>query len=145
MDDPTQYRDRSLEGGFNGLLGFRIAEWKPDYAVLELTVEPKHLNRTGVLHGGVLAALIDATCGYSGCYCTIPGNARFAVTLSLTTSFLGGVSAGIVRCVARKRGGGRRVFAATAEVFNDNGELIAVGESSYQYRKGSDEPQGLPG
>lgn len=136
--------DPSMNGGFNGLIGFRIAEWEAGAATLEFDLAPRHLNRSGVLHGGVLATMIDAACGYAGCHCTVPGNVRLAVTLSLTTSFLAAAAPGTVRCVARKRGGGRRVFAATAEVYDSRDTLVAIGECMYQYRKGSEDPAGVP-
>ena len=46
--------------GFNAELGFRLTEWRLDYARLELTVAPKHLNRSGIVHGGVLATVCPA-------------------------------------------------------------------------------------
>ena len=38
--------------GFNAELGFRIAEWRTDFARIEMTLEEWHLNRSGVVHGG---------------------------------------------------------------------------------------------
>ena len=135
--------DRSMQGGFNGLIGFRLTDWAQDRSTLEFDLAPRHLNRSGVLHGGVIATMIDAACGYAGCHCTVPGNVRLAVTLSLTTSYLAAAAPGTVRCVARKRGGGRRVFAATAEVYDSKDTLIALGECMYQYRPGSEDPAGV--
>lgn len=133
-----------LSGGFNDHLGLRLVQWEKDCAVLELAIEPRHLNRSGVLHGGVVSTLLDAACGFAGCYCTTPGHVRKAVTLSLTTSFTGQATSGTIRAVARKRAGGRRIFVATAEVTNDKGEIIALGEATYRYRSGSEDPAGVP-
>ena len=58
---------------FNALIGFQISEWREDYVMLGLKLEPKHLNRSGVVHGGVLATLLDAAGGFCGCYCSVPG------------------------------------------------------------------------
>jgi uncharacterized protein (TIGR00369 family) len=89
MRASKSYSDPGLENGFNSLIGFELIEWRSDLAVLELVIQSKHLNRSGVIHGGVLATMIDAACGYAGCYCETPGNVRAALTLSLTTSYLG--------------------------------------------------------
>lgn len=140
--DDGQIRD--IESGFRNLIGFRMLDWRPDYAVIELEIAPHHLNRSKVLHGGVITTLIDCVCGYAGCHCTRPGHVRKAVTLSLTASFTGQASNGIIQAIGRKRAGGRRIFAASAEVINNKGEVIAIGESTQRYRTGSEHPEGVP-
>ena len=119
--------------GFNVLLGYRLAEWRDDFARLELALEPKHLNRSGVVHGGVLATMLDVTLGYAGVFSAEPGKLRRAVTLSLTTSFLGQAKSGLLNCVARRRGGGRTIFMATGEVLDESGNAIAIGEGTFRY------------
>ncbi len=129
--------------GFNDSLGFKVVEWKPDYVVIEFVIQGHHRNRSGLLHGGVIATLIDAACGYAGCYCSVKDNMRLAVTLSLTTSYIGSATSGTIRAIGKKRGGGRKIFAATAEVFNEQDELLAVGESTYRYSPGSEDEAGI--
>ena len=53
--------DETLEAlvGFNAELGFRLVEWEEGRAVMALDIQAKHRNRSGVLHGGVMATLID--------------------------------------------------------------------------------------
>jgi uncharacterized protein (TIGR00369 family) len=120
--------------GFNALLGFRMAEWRNDYARLEVTIEAQHLNRSGVVHGGVLATILDATLGYAGIHPAEPGGKpRRAVTLTLTTSYVGQAKTGIVTCIAERRGGGRSVFMAAGEVRDAAGALLAFGEGTYRY------------
>ena len=130
--------------GFRRLLGYRLAEWGDGYAVVELEVDGRHLNRSEVVHGGVYGALIDAAGGYAGCYCTVPGNVRRAFTLSLSTSFVASTASGRLRAIARKSGGGRSVFFARVEVLDENGRLLATGEGVYRYRHGSKRPDGVP-
>ncbi len=132
------------DSAFNDLIGFEISEWREDYVVLELKVQQKHLNRSGVVHGGVIATLIDAAAGFAGCYCSVPGNVRRAFTLSTTTNFCGQARSGTVRTVARRRAGGRKIYFASVEVFNDEGVLIALGDATYRYRAGSETLEGSP-
>lgn len=129
---------------FNELMGFAITDWREDHVVVELQLQNKHLNRSGVVHGGVLATLIDAAGGFAGCYCTVPGNVRRALSLSLTTNFTGQTRSGQVRAVARRSGGGRKVFFSAVEVFADDGTLLAFGSGSYRYRSGSETREGAP-
>lgn len=130
--------------GFRRLLGYRVAEWGDGYAVIELELDDRHLNRSEVVHGGVYGTLIDAAGGYAGCYCTVPGNVRRAFTLSLSTSFVASKASGRLRAIARKSGGGRSVFFAHVEVLDEGGRLIATGEGVYRYRRGSERPEGVP-
>lgn len=133
-----------IDSGFFNHLGLRLVQWEEDLAVLELELGPEHLNRGKVLHGGVLTSMIDIACGFAGCFCPDPERIRKAVTLSLTTSFTGQTSAGTIRAIGRKRVGGRRIFTATAEVVSASGELLALGEGTYRYRRGSEAPAGEP-
>jgi uncharacterized protein (TIGR00369 family) len=133
-----------VESGFLKHLGLRLVGWDENQAVLELEIGPQHLNLAGVLHGGVLTSMLDIVCGFAGCYCPVPGHVRRAVTLSLTTSFSSQAKGGLVRAVGRRRAGGRKIFVATAEVTDASGALLALGEGTYRYRSGSENPDGKP-
>jgi uncharacterized protein (TIGR00369 family) len=132
-DRPHDPLESETMHGFNVVLGYRLAEWREDFARLELALEPKRLNRSGVVHGGVLATMLDVTLGYAGVFSAEPGRLRRAVTLSLTTSFLGQAKSGVLNCVARRRGGGKTIFMATGEVLDESGNPIALGEGTFRY------------
>jgi uncharacterized protein (TIGR00369 family) len=119
--------------GFNKELGFRMVEWSAAHAVLALDLEPWHLNRSGIVHGGILASIIDAAGGYAGVYPVEEGRKRRCVTVTMTTSYLGQAKAGTITCTATRQGGGRTLFAATAEVRGADGALLAIGQGTYRY------------
>ena len=138
--DPLRARE-----GFADLVEYRLTVWREGYAELELDVVQKHLNRSGLLHGGVPTTLLDAACGYAGCFIDIPGRRRRGFTLSLNTQFIGAVGAGqTVVCKATRTGGGRSIFFATGEVGTKAGRLIARGDVVYKYRGRSGDPEGEP-
>jgi uncharacterized protein (TIGR00369 family) len=120
-------------GGFRKMLGLEIKELAVGHAVMELTISAEHLNSAGSLHGGVAATMIDHAGGIAGFICHKTGRHRMAVTLSLTTSFLAGVSSGKITATARKRQGGRRIYVSTTEITDETGKLIALGEATYRY------------
>ena len=131
--------------GFAALVGYRIADWSLGRASVALQVAPAHLNRSGILHGGVLTTLIDTACGYSGCYCDTPGRARRAMTLQLNTQFLAAAQAGQqLTARARTTGGGRSVFFADCTVHADDGTLVGRGDGVFKYTPGSGDPGGVP-
>ncbi|MEE3110431.1 MAG: PaaI family thioesterase, partial [Pseudomonadota bacterium] len=59
--------------GYHELLGMHVVEWEEGRAVVELTIEPKHLNRSGNVHGGVLASMLDSALSLAGLHCDVPG------------------------------------------------------------------------
>lgn len=130
--------------GFQGLLGYRLVEWSDGHAVVELDIADPHRNRAGVLHGGVIMTLIDAAGGFSGTYCTVPGNVRRSMSLSISTNFLGQETEGAVRAVARRTRAGKNIFFTTVEVFGRDGVLIGTGEGVYRLRGGYENPEGKP-
>lgn len=136
MSDPSQSAappaPESLTG-FNALLGFRLTEWRDGFAQIEFDIAAQHLNRSGILHGGVLATVLDAALGYAGVFPLETGGRRRAVTLSIAVSFLGQAKSGRVRCLARRRGGGRTIFMAEAEAVAADGSLLATAQAVYRY------------
>ncbi|MEQ8356499.1 MAG: PaaI family thioesterase [Kiloniellaceae bacterium] len=121
-------------GGFADLVGYELAKWEEDLADVALTVERRHLNRSGVMHGGVLSTLIDTACGYCGCYTPQGETPRRAFTLSLTCNFIGAAQEG--RCLlarARRTGGGKSVFFADCEVLDEDGRVIGGGQGTFKY------------
>lgn len=125
-------------------IGYRMAEWREGLSVITLDIRPDHLNRSGVVHGGIFSILIDTACGFAATHCAQPGRVRKVVSLSLTTTFTGQATQGLLRTVGRLKGGGNRIVACTGEVFDGQGQLLAIGEGVYRYRSGSENPQGLP-
>lgn len=125
-------------GGFHRLVGYEVEEWAAGRAVVALDLDSRHVNRSGVMHGGVMTTIMDIAGGYAGCYGGESGEARRAVTLSLTTSFLGQAQTGKVRAIGTVRGGGQRIFASSIEVLDADGNVLAIGEGTFRYRRGSE-------
>ena len=130
--------------GFHNLLGYRQVAWEDGRAVIELEIQPQHLNLAGVIHGGVLTSLLDVALAEAGTYCPYPGRMRKAITLSLTTTFTGQCTGGVIQVTGIKRAGGRRIFNSTGEVRDQNGNLLAIAEGTFRLRSGSESPQGVP-
>lgn len=119
---------------FLNWLGATLVEWGPEHAVLALPVAPQHLNRSGVVHGGVYSVLADAAGGLAGCYGDGPGARVKSYTMALTTSFLGSARDGrlVARGSLRRRG--RLVYFATVEITDAGGALLALAEGNFLIR-----------
>ncbi|HLR17421.1 MAG TPA: PaaI family thioesterase [Alcanivoracaceae bacterium] len=120
--------------GFPGVVGLRFMEWEEGRVVVGLRIETKHLNLGGTVHGGVLATLIDIAGACAGTYSPDPKVVRKALTLSMTSTFTGQCTGGVIRAVGTLRGAGRRIYFSTVEILDDQDNLIAMGEGTFRYR-----------
>ena len=127
----------SPKSGFAALVGYELRLWQEDAAEVGLIVGRQHINRSGVLHGGALATLIDSACGYAGCYSPEGAPPKRAFTLSLTNNFIAAAAEGSrLTASAQRTGGGRSVFFARCEVHDQDGRLIGSGEGVFKYIAG---------
>jgi acyl-CoA thioesterase len=113
------------ESGFRQLVGYDV-ELSPRQAHLTLELEAKHLNRGGVLHGGVLMTLFDAACGYACMAFHDDPQTPSLVTVSMNTNFMASVDKGVLRIEAKITGGGRSTVFTEAEAFDEAGQVIAT-------------------
>ncbi|RKZ11785.1 PaaI family thioesterase [bacterium] len=95
-----------------------------DY-VVELDIEPRHLNIGGIVHGGVICSLLDTAMARSWLMAEGKGMLS-AVTLEMKVNFLGSVKEG--RLVARGRvvQRTRRTVFIEARVTDRTDRLIAA-------------------
>tara|TARA_R110001583_G_scaffold66893_1_gene191770 strand:+ start:5612 stop:6079 length:468 start_codon:yes stop_codon:yes gene_type:complete len=141
---PTPDTPQKALMGYHKLLGMQVAEWQQDRVVVELTIEPKHLNRSGNVHGGVLASMLDSALSLAGLHCDVQGNIRRGMTLSLTTTFVGPAREGVLKAIGTVRGGGQKTYMSSGEIVDEKGNLVAIGEGSFRRRSGSESSEGFP-
>ena len=129
--------------GFREALGFTVTEWAPNKAVLLVDMNEKHLNRNGFVHGGVFMSLLDSAAGLSGTYCSVPGNVRRCITVSMNTHFISPVKEGRLRVEADLVSRGRKMFFVEARISSDDG-LVATGQGVLRYVLGGEKEEGVP-
>jgi uncharacterized protein (TIGR00369 family) len=130
---------------YHDLIGMKLEEWRDGFARVVVLAGSDHLNRSDIVHGGVILSMIDQAAGYSGLWCSVPGNSRRALTIDLDCRFTGQVPAGRVVAEAKLVSRGRNIYFARTDVFNAAGELVAFGSSTHKWRKGSETLEGSPG
>lgn len=79
------------DDGFIGFVGPLWERWTPESPSLAFIAEPKHKNRAGVVHGGMLATLADRTLGLTVRQ-SEPG--RSQATIHLDINYLDSVQIG---------------------------------------------------
>lgn len=103
-----------------------VANVFADRAEISLTIEDHHRNRRDVLHGGILAMVLDSALGYAASRHLAEDASVHVVTLSLTTNFLAPAEGGTIRAVGRVTGGGYKTVFAEGEVVDEAGSILAT-------------------
>jgi len=117
---PQGFQPLARLSPFIELIGPVFERRREDGVSLGLHVAPKHANRRGMCHGGVLASLADIALGYAVAAST--GGKVAMVTASLTIDYAGSAKVGewIESEVEVQRTGSRLAFA--------NCYLVAAGK-----------------
>ncbi len=114
---------------YDGHMGFRLASWSPDGAVVECDVGPHLANPTGVLHGGVLMGLADSAMGLTVTGLLGPGEA--GTNTDLQMRFLRPTTGGRLTATARVVRRGRRTLVLECDVTDAAGKLVARASSGF--------------
>jgi uncharacterized protein (TIGR00369 family) len=129
--------------GLMNTLDGRMTAWGPDHVTIEMEVSDKVRNGIDVVHGGVMAALIDTAGAHAGIFCAEPGRTRQAMTVSLNVNLVGNISNGVLIASARVRKAGRTIFVSSCDGTDGDGNLLATGEVVGRYGRGSHLPEGV--
>ncbi len=119
-----------IQGGppFTTWLEGRIVSCSVGEMEILYTVRPEMANPTGLLHGGMQAAMIDDLIGMTS---TTLGEEGFMLTIDLHINFLGKVKVGqTVKARAKVIRSGRQIAHAVCEIVDEDGAVIARGESN---------------
>lgn len=99
-----------------------------DHAMLELYLSKFHLQLYGVVHGGVLATLVD-TATFWAVFMRIPEGAGL-VNVDLKLNYLKSAVSGTLSAEGRCLRAGRSLSYAEAYVKNEAGDLLVHGTST---------------
>jgi uncharacterized protein (TIGR00369 family) len=114
---------------FAKLLGIKLDAIEAGEATLSLRIREEFKQNAGVVHGGVIASLIDSATAFAILPLLNPDERT--TTVDLTISYLRPLVAGVVVARAKVLRAGRRMIATSAELFDDDGKLAATALSTY--------------
>lgn len=130
VDRLEEVRERFARSAFHtAFVGMRLDHVGAGEVRLSLDVEPRHLNLTGQVHGGMIATLADTATGLA--YRTIlePGTSSLTSTLNVT--FLRPGRSGVVTATGRVLKRGARFGYAEADVENADGQMLARATATF--------------
>lgn len=113
-------------GGYNTMIGLRFVDAEPEQVSAEIEVNEHHLQPYGLVHGGVLAGMVETLCSVGAAISVIEED-KSTVGLENSTSFLRAVRSGTLKGTARPVRMGRRTQVWAAEIRDDRERLIASG------------------
>jgi uncharacterized protein (TIGR00369 family) len=109
-------------------LRMQLVSISVDQAVVKLKTEQCHLQPFGIVHGGVLATLVD-TATFWSVFLRLPEDAGL-VNIDLKLNYLKSISTGLMTAQGRCIRAGRSINYAEASVKDKEGNLIAHGTST---------------
>lgn len=113
---------------FPNLVGMKLTEVEPGRARMELTVDARHTNPMGTLHGGVPCTLADSAMGIA--YAATLGEGESFTTLELKINFLRPVWSGLLVAEGVVVQRGRTIGLAECTVTDEQGRLVAKASST---------------
>ncbi len=123
---------------FPSHLQFRLVSMELDRATIELEVAECHLQPFRIVHGGVIATLID-TATFWAAFAPLPEEDGL-VNVDLKLNYLSAVRSGRLTATGRLIRGGRTISYAEATITGADGEMVAHGTSTLMALPG----KGLP-
>lgn len=113
--------------GCQQMVGYKTTVNRTDGSCLvTLDLQPQHLNRHGILHGGMAATLLDVVCGNTASQFFDPENHAALVTVSLTLSYVAPARSGRVTARARITGGGASIAHVFGELLDEQGQVLTT-------------------
>ncbi len=113
---------------FPNHMAMQLSMMDIDCATIELNLNNNHLQPFGIVHGGVLATLID-TATFWSVFMRIPEDAGL-VNIDLKLNYLRPVKSGLLRAEGMAIRNGNTICYSEAQVFDENQKLLVHGTST---------------
>lgn len=122
-------RGERIHERYDQLIGIQTVCTEDGHVELRLPVTPMLLNAGHLLHGGVIASLLDQVIGL-----TIRQQSdKRLVTVNLSVSFLASAKLGdIVVATANIRHSGKHLATGEGEVRDSEGKLLAIASGTFK-------------
>lgn len=127
---------------FPSHLPMRLVAMDIDSSRVELEIDRCHLQPFGIVHGGVIATLLDTATFWAG-FSTIPADAGL-VNIDLKLNYLEAARSGRLVAIGRTIRSGRTVSYTEASVIGDGDTLVAHGTSTLMTLPGKGLSLGVP-
>ena len=119
--------------GFADEIGVEWLSFDPDDARARIAVEPRHLQLSGIVHGGVYASLAESIASAST-YRAVRDDGMVAFGQANQTTFLRPIGSGHINALATPRQRGRTIWVWDVELTDDDENLCALARMTIAVR-----------
>lgn len=144
--DPEFVREihaRAASSEFHAWIGTRITGMDEGRSEMTLALRPHHLNPGGIVHGGVIATLLDSAIGLALRTRLGPGSKH--ATLQLGVNYLAMARSGTLTARGTAVHSGSRTGFGEATLHDEDGRLIAKASATFMIVSGTPGVPGAPG
>jgi uncharacterized protein (TIGR00369 family) len=120
---------------FAQLLGIKLNEIKPGFAVLSVDIRHELIQNHGVVHGGVIASLADTAAAFA--IASILKPEESTTTIDLTIHFLRPITSGTAIATAMIVREGQRVIVLSIEVRDQRETVLATATAAFLRSSGT--------
>jgi uncharacterized protein (TIGR00369 family) len=119
--------------GCQQMVGYEVEVYpREGYCRCWLDLAPQHLNRLGLMHGGLVTTLLDVACGNTASTTFDPAGHAPLVTVSLNTTYIAAARGGRVTATGTWTGGGRSMGYVNGELRDEQGQLLATATAVFK-------------
>lgn len=111
--------------GFAEEIGIEWVNLDPDDAQARIAVESRHLQPSGIVHGGVFASLAESLTS-AATYGAVREQGMVAIGQANDTTFLRPIADGYINASAKPRHRGRTTWVWDVEISDDEGRACAL-------------------
>jgi uncharacterized protein (TIGR00369 family) len=131
LTDSQQRRVEQAIGAvpFAKFLGIQLESIEPGRATMSLQIREELKQNAGIVHGGVVASLIDSATAFA--ILPLLKDDERTTTVDLTISYLRPLVNGKISATAKVVREGGRIVVLSAELHDDQGNLSATALSTY--------------
>ncbi|MBC7816965.1 MAG: PaaI family thioesterase [Planctomycetaceae bacterium] len=128
----TSTADSTERGPFLERLGIELVSAKEGKTTFRLTIAERHLRTHGILHGGVVATLLDTAMGRA--VSTLCRDDQSCVTVQLNVNFIRPAWSGETLTITGEvQHSGRQTAVARGEIRTEAGMLVATGSGTFMF------------
>lgn len=126
-------RARFETADFSQWIGLELVSLDDGASEIRLKLEPHHLNPGGIVHGGVVAAMLDVAAGLA--HRTKLGLDATHVTIQLHIDYMKAVRSGVITARGRSLQTGRRVGHSEASLWDEEDRQLARASATFMIVK----------
>lgn len=123
-----QVIERTNNAPFPSHLPFTLESIDFDSCRVRVDIQPCHMQPYGIVHGGVIATLVD-TATFWAAFARLPADAGL-VNVDLKLNYLKALSEGVLIAEGHCMRAGRSLSYAEAHIRSGEGDLVAHGTST---------------